>query len=135
MIFKVETRKYKGSIESTEEEYSFAKSLKNTFLNEADAEKEGYCEIESPIWPISNSKKNGCPNGKKKNIMWSMDLQFFLPFDLEVNVDFGLDMGNGVGIFLNGEPIFEEKSDLWWKRNWDHKDVVSISREYKKGVN
>lgn len=55
--------------------------------------------MEYPRWPVSNV--DGCPNGKSKNIFWFVQFSFYLPFDLAVNIDFGLDMGKGLAIFHN----------------------------------
>jgi len=39
----------------------------------------------------------------------------------------GLDAGKGAEIFENGNLIFNESSDIWWKRDWNNSDVINVS--------
>lgn len=39
----------------------------------------------------------------------------------------GLDAGKGAEIFENGNLIFDESSDIWWKRDWNNSDVINVS--------
>lgn len=76
-----------------------------------------------------------CENGANRDIMWKVDFHFNLPFALNINIDLGLDMGKGLGIFLNQELLLEDKNDLWWARTWGSSDVVSIEKTFPQGYN
>jgi len=53
--------------------------------------------MEYPVWPIENS--SAC--GANEDIFWSVTFSFYLPLELKINIDFGLDMGLGFAIFNN----------------------------------
>lgn len=44
-------------------------------------------------------------------------------------------MGKGVGIFVNEEVVYHTIEDLWWKKDWNHQDVVTLDIKYPKGPN
>lgn len=63
----------------------------------------GYCDkVMNPSWPVANTKT--CSGGKK-DILWRMIFNFYVPYESEWNWQFGTDFGRGWGIFLNGSYI------------------------------
>lgn len=40
---------------------------------------------------------------------------------------FGLDGGYGAAFYMNGSLLSETNEDLWWRRNWENRDVMNLS--------
>ena len=41
--------------------------------------------------------------------------------------DFGLDAGYGAAVYLNGVLVDSRSDDLWWRYNWNHSDVFTVT--------
>jgi len=44
-------------------------------------------------------------------------------------------MGKGLAIYLNEKVLVEDKTELWWAKDWEHEDVVHIKETFLAGPN
>lgn len=58
------------------------------------------------------------------NTLSNFSIDFFLGEATNIDFRFGLDAGYGVAVYLNGALVTERIENLWWKRNYNHSDVI-----------
>lgn len=66
------------------------------------------------------------PTGNNKLNLLSIEIS--VPNDSStLNLSAALDAHYGAEAYLNGVGIFTEYQDLWWQRDWQHSDVVTLA--------
>lgn len=68
--------------------------------------------------------------------MWKFDVKFVLPFTLTgLEIQVGLDAGNGAAIIVNEEIIYASVVGINWEEKWENNDVIDINLPYLQGEN
>lgn len=63
-----------------------------------------------------------------------LSISFDLATQSTWSFDFGLDAGYGAELFVDGNLVVDRTDDLWWRRNWQHSDVFSLTAyDFTKG--
>ena len=46
----------------------------------------------------------------------------------------GGDFGYGYGVWVDDEFKFAEQSNIWWRKDWDNSDVLTVEFDYEPGT-
>ena len=82
--------------------------------------------LDSTIFSQDLDQFTNQRSGNRRMNHLSVDLSFdngFTDFSFEA----GLDAGFGAAVFLNGNQIAKDTTDVWWAYNWTHNDVFRVN--------
>ncbi len=91
------------------------------------------CSHPDTFSDITNRSEQG-GSGSQQDFIAFSEAYFTVPTNGQWGVRYGADYGLGGGLYVDGVAWDERwDDDLWWRRDWDHEDVLSDIRFLSAG--